>query len=95
VRGFETFHPTFAYEALWCTAIAIALLWISSRFKPGQTFALYIFSYCVGRFFIESIRIDEANLYLGLRQNEWVSVGVGAISLLIFLRLQKKNRQLG
>lgn len=95
VRGFETFHPTFAYEALWCTAIAIALLLISSRLKPGQTFALYIFSYCVGRFFIESIRIDEANLYLGLRQNEWVSVGVGAISLLIFLRIQKKNRQLG
>lgn len=95
VRGFETFHPTFAYEALWCTAIAIALLLTSSRLKPGQTFALYIFSYCVGRFFIESIRIDEANLYLGLRQNEWVSVGVGAISLLIFIRIQKKNHQLG
>ncbi|MFM9151977.1 MAG: prolipoprotein diacylglyceryl transferase [Candidatus Planktophila sp.] len=94
VRSFETFHPTFAYEALWCTIIAISLLLISPRLKPGQTFALYIFFYCVGRFFIESIRIDSANLYLGLRQNEWVSVFVGVISLLIFTRIQKKKREL-
>lgn len=95
VRSFETFHPTFAYEALWCTIIAISLLLISPRLRRGQTFALYIFSYCVGRFFIEGIRIDSANLYLGLRQNEWVSLVVGVISLLTIIRIQKKNPELG
>ncbi len=95
VRSFETFHPTFAYEAIWCTAIAITLLLISRRLKPGETFALYIFSYCVGRFFIENIRIDAANFYLGLRQNEWVSLGIGVIALLTILRIRRKHRALG
>ncbi|MEN9380585.1 MAG: hypothetical protein RIR99_419 [Actinomycetota bacterium] len=95
VRSFETFHPTFAYEAIWCTAIAITLLLISRRLKPGETFALYIFSYCVGRFFIENIRIDAANFYLGLRQNEWVSLGIGVIALVTILRIRRKHRALG
>jgi prolipoprotein diacylglyceryl transferase len=94
MREFETFHPTFLYEALWCSLIAITLILFGKRLLAGQVFAIYIFAYCVGRFFIESIRIDSANLFFGLRQNEWVSIAVGALALGYFLRIRQKSKSL-
>ena len=87
---FESFHPTFLYEAIWCTVIAVVILKFGKRFKPGQTFALYVATYCLGRFFIELIRIDTANTIAGLRVNVWVSVLVGAGAALYFARASKK-----
>lgn len=95
LRAFETFHPTFLYEAIWCSLIAIILIFLSKKFLPGQVFAIYITSYCLGRYFIESIRIDSANLFFGLRQNEWVSIAVGALALAYFLRIRQKHKGLG
>ena len=95
LRAFETFHPTFLYEAIWCSLIAIILIFLSKKFLPGQVFAIYIAAYCLGRFFIESIRIDSANLFFGLRQNEWVSIAVGAIALASFIRIRQKRKSLG
>lgn len=95
VRTFETFHPTFLYEAIWCSLIAIILIFLSKKFLPGQVFAIYVATYCLGRFFIESIRIDSANLFFGLRQNVWVSIAVGAIALACFIRIRQKNKSLG
>ena len=95
LRTFETFHPTFLYEAIWCSLVAITLLFLSKKLLPGQVFAIYIASYCLGRFFIESIRIDSANLFFGLRQNEWVSIAVGALALGYFLRIRHKQKSLG
>jgi prolipoprotein diacylglyceryltransferase len=59
--------------------------------KAGQVFAAYVFAYCLGRFFIELIRIDTANTIAGLRVNVWVSLIVGVGSLLIFARGSRKN----
>ena len=95
LRAFETFHPTFLYEAIWCSLIAIILISLSKKFLPGQVFAIYITSYCLGRFFIESIRIDSAHLFFGLRQNEWVSITVGVLALACFLRIRQKHKSLG
>lgn len=94
-RNAETFHPTFAYEALWCTLVAAAIILIGKKLAPGQTFALYVLSYCVGRFFIESIRIDSANLFFGLRQNEWVSILIGTVSLAVFVKIKANQKELG
>ena len=91
---FETFHPTFAYEAIWCLLIAILLMTFTSRLQRGQTFALYIALYCGGRFFIEGVRIDSANEFFGLRQNEWVSVVIGLAALAIFVKLRKKSSKI-
>ena len=95
LRAFETFHPTFLYEAIWCSLVAIAILLLRKRFLPGQVFAIYIASYCLGRFFIESIRIDSANQFFGLRQNEWVSIAIGAFALASFIRIRHKYKSLG
>lgn len=93
-REFETFHPTFAYEAIWCLLIAIFLILLTKRLKAGQSFALYIALYCFGRFFIEGIRIDTANEILGLRQNQWVSVLIGLLALAAFAKFQKKSSKI-
>ena len=80
--GFEsyaTFHPTFLYELLWCLVVAVLLIKLPGFLKQitskqGDIFALYILGYTLGRVWIESLRIDEANLILGLRLNVWVSL---------------------
>ena len=89
--AFETFHPTFLYEALWSTAVAIFLIYLGQRLQPGQVFALYVFAYCVGRVAIESIRIDQANEFFGLRLNVWVGSVVGVGALITYRRLRTKN----
>ena len=88
---FESFHPTFLYEAISCTVIAILIIVLGDKLKAGQSFALYVAAYCVGRFFIEWIRIDTANTIAGLRVNVWVSVLVGAGAALYFARASKRN----
>ena len=88
---FESFHPTFLYEAILCVLIALLLINFGKGLKPGQVFAAYIFFYCIGRFFIEMIRIDSANTVAGVRINVWVSVLVALGSALIFIRISRKN----
>ena len=89
-REFESFHPTFLYEAIWCTLVATLLILIGKHLKAGQVFAAYVFAYCIGRFFIELIRIDSANTIAGLRVNVWVSLIVALSSALIFTRGSRK-----
>ena len=89
-REFESFHPTFLYEAIWCTFVATLLILIGKHLKAGQVFAAYVFAYCIGRFFIELIRIDSANTIAGLRVNVWVSLIVALSSALIFTRGSRK-----
>ena len=90
-KQFESFHPTFLYEAIWCSLIAVGLIYFGKRLKPGQTFAAYVFAYCFGRLFIELIRIDTANTIAGLRVNVWVSLIVGAFSAALFVRAAKER----
>ena len=93
--NFETFHPTFLYEALWCSLMALLLIWIGKRKKlaSGSLFALYVAAYSFGRGLIEMIRIDEANLILGLRLNIWTSLTLLLAASLIFYRLNSKAEE--
>jgi prolipoprotein diacylglyceryl transferase len=75
-RQFETFHPTFLYEAMWDLGLAGVLVWLDRRLHlgHGRVVALYVMGYTAGRGWIEMLRIDEANEILGLRLNVWTSV---------------------
>ena len=87
-ENFATFHPTFLYEAIWCSIVAI-LIMRSSYFRKisgtGAVFIFYAASYSLGRLFIEVIRIDEANRILGLRLNIWVSAAIFIVASALFL----------
>lgn len=88
---YESFHPTFLYEAIWCLLVAALLIWLTPKLKAGQSFAIYVALYCVGRFAIESLRIDDANEILGLRVNLWTALIVGLIASELALRFARKK----
>jgi prolipoprotein diacylglyceryl transferase len=86
---FTTFHPTFLYESLYLLVLLGILLSVERRvtLHRGQSFALYLAMYTVGRFGLENLRIDPAHTVFGLRVNAWVSlvVGLGATAWFVWL----------
>ncbi|MBF5083557.1 prolipoprotein diacylglyceryl transferase [Quadrisphaera sp. INWT6] len=88
--GFEdvaTYHPTFLYEALWNVGAAVLLIWAQRRFRlgRGRVFLAYVVVYCLGRVWIEALRIDPAEQVLGLRLNIWTCLVVGLAALVAFV----------
>ena len=73
---YEFFHPTFLYESLWDLGVFLALvLWLRPRLRerPGALFFSYVGLYSIGRFAIESLRLDSFWLD-GLRVPQLASV---------------------
>jgi prolipoprotein diacylglyceryl transferase len=70
-----TYQPTFLYEMIWDLGVAGLVLWADRRWKlgHGRAFALYVAAYCVGRAWIEALRIDTADHILGVRLNDITS----------------------
>jgi prolipoprotein diacylglyceryl transferase len=85
-----TFHPTFLYESLWNLALCFALLWIDRRWRPapGALMAMYVMGYGAGRFWVEGLRIDEADELAGLRWNQWVAIAA-VVAGLVYLWLTR------
>lgn len=85
--GVNTFQPTFLYECIWdlVTLGLVVLIERKVRVRRGYLFAFYAASYTFGRFWTESLRVDEAHRYLGLRLNDWMSVLVFAVAGALFL----------
>jgi prolipoprotein diacylglyceryl transferase len=81
------YHPTFLYEAIWDLATALVVFLLDRRFKfgRGRAFALYVMAYTAGRFWIELLRVDEANRFFGVRLNVFTSVLVFLAALIYFL----------
>jgi prolipoprotein diacylglyceryl transferase len=83
----DLYHPVFLYEAVWDVGVAALVFLLDRRFKfgRGRAFAIYVMAYCAGRFWIEMLRVDEANLILGVRLNVFTSVLVFLGALIYFL----------
>ena len=82
------YQPTFLYESIWDIGLAALLIYASRRWRLGRgnTLALYVMGYTVGRAWIEALRHDHANHILGLRLNDWTSILVFLGGLMWFLR---------
>ena len=85
-----TYQPTFLYESLWDIGCVLLLLWADRRWNmhSARLFALYAAAYTAGRGWIEALRDDHANRFLGLRLNDWTSIIVFlcAVAFLIATR---------
>jgi prolipoprotein diacylglyceryl transferase len=84
------YHPTFAYEAIWNLGVAL-LVWRLDRryaFGRGRAFALYAMGYATGRLWIETLRIDAANTFLGVRLNVFTALLVLLLAATYFLRVR-------
>jgi len=90
---YETFHPTFAYEALWNLALVGVLIWIDKRrvLRPGYLLAVYVAGYSMGRLWVELLRIDPASLILGIRVNVWMSVIAFVVSVVVLVLFGRRR----
>lgn len=79
------FHPTFLYEMTWNILGAFVLIAVGRKFalQWGQLFGVYLMWYGVGRAFLETLRLDPAELLLGVRVNVWGAVFAIVLGLLI------------
>ena len=74
-----TFHPTFLYESLWNLALVGVILWLErvGTFKRrGSLLFVYLIGYGIGRGWVEALRIDTVERYLGLSRNNWIAIAV-------------------
>jgi phosphatidylglycerol---prolipoprotein diacylglyceryl transferase len=95
----EAFHPAFLYESIWDLLVCLALLWIARRFadrlRDGDVMLLYVSLYSVGRFFVETLRVDPAFL-IGdsIRGNLFVSILLAlGCAMILFLRHSRPPRK--
>jgi prolipoprotein diacylglyceryl transferase len=89
------YHPTFLYESLWCLGVAGLVIWADRRYRlgHGRAFALYVAAYTAGRGWIEYLRVDQANHFLGLRLNDYVSIAVFVSAVVYFVVRRGEPRE--
>jgi prolipoprotein diacylglyceryl transferase len=90
-----TFHPTFLYESVGCIVLAWLLIRLEGRIAParGRLFAWYVAGYTVLRFGTESLRVDTAHHFGGMRLNQWVSISVFAVAVLFLAVDRLRSRK--
>jgi phosphatidylglycerol:prolipoprotein diacylglycerol transferase len=96
----EAFHPTFLYESIWNLLVCLILLWVARRFtewlRDGDLVLLYVSLYSVGRFFVETLRVDPAFLIGGsIRGNLFVSslLALGCAMILLLRHSRPPRKQ--
>ncbi len=88
------YTPTFYYESLWCL-LGFVILLIVRKLKYtriGQTVGLYFIWYSIGRFYIESLRLDS--LMLGNFKVAQIVSGVLFIVGVILVLIQSRKPKL-
>ncbi len=88
-EAFERFHPLFLYESLWNLGNMFLLLWLArkyaSRLQKGDLALVYLIVYPVGRFLLEFLRLDSAQLGgLNANQTFMAIVALAAAGLLAY-----------
>lgn len=88
------FHPTFLYESLWNVTMAVIIIVLDRRlkFRSGQVFALYLIAYGTGRIIMETMRLDEAHEYMGIRLNAWASIFAIVLACILVVYFQRRNQ---
>lgn len=90
----EYFHPLFLYESLWNLGIVIVLLLLARRGADwlinGDIFLIYLILYPLGRFLLEFIRLDSAQV-AGINANQTV-MAVVAVAAVITLVVRHRRK---
>ena len=86
----QYYHPTFLYESIWDILGFVILITLRKHLRIGDTFALYLIWYSIGRFFVEGLRTDSLMLTSDIRVAQLMSVLliVAGIVLMIIRRVR-------
>jgi phosphatidylglycerol:prolipoprotein diacylglycerol transferase len=94
------FHPLFLYESIYNLLNMTLLLWLGRKYPqkllPGDLFLIYLIVYPMGRFFLDFIRLDPAQIG-GININQTIMLIVALASgLALFFRhiLRKPGSQM-
>lgn len=92
--SFSTYHPLFLYESIWNLLNMALLLWLgrkhSDKLVDGDLFLIYLIGYPLGRFLLEFLRLNSAEIG-GINANQsFMLVVMLAAGIAIFLRHRKK-----
>jgi len=87
---FERFHPLFLYESLWNLMNLGVLLWLGMKYKDklktGDLLFVYLIIYPIGRFLLEFIRLNSAEI-AGINANQTIMLIVAVLSaIMLFVR---------
>jgi len=63
----QYYQPTFLYESVWDILGFVVLILLRKHLRIGDTFALYLIWYSIGRFFVEGMRTDSFMLTSAIR----------------------------
>jgi prolipoprotein diacylglyceryltransferase len=71
----------------WNVLGVIVLIWVGARFELqwGRLFGLYLVWYGIGRAFLETLRLDPAELIGGVRVNIWGALFAVVLGVLIMV----------
>lgn len=86
------FHPTFLYESLWNFCVFLLLLWLRRRrgIVTGDVFLAYLILYSLGRFWIESLRMDSL-MFAGFRVAQIVSLLLIVLASITLIRRHRER----
>ncbi len=86
--AYSTYHPLFLYESVWNLLNMGLLLYVGKRYdkwlKKGDIFLVFLMVYSLGRFLLEFLRLDSAQV-AGINFNQTVVAAVALISAGIFI----------
>ena len=91
---FETFHPTFLYEALWNVFVTVpVILFLERRYelRKGASFPIYMIVYGIIRFLTELLRTDTTFRLLGISRNGYVSLAAILGGAVLFYLVQQRG----
>jgi Prolipoprotein diacylglyceryl transferase len=57
----------------------------------GRALAFYLVWYGIGRAWLESIRIDPSETFLGIRTNIWAALGAVALGIILWLWSHRRH----
>ena len=97
--GYEeiaTYHPLFLYESLY-NLLIVFCLWKLDRsekikLQGGSLFLIYLIAYPVGRFFLEFLRLDTAQIG-GININQVVMAVTALTASVLLVFREKRNHR--
>lgn len=91
---FSRFQPAFLYEFFLNLLLFLVLIvfFRSKKWSPGEAAIYYLIGYSIIRFFLEFVRIDTVQLYLGFKLVQWLCLLIILSSTYYYWRHLNKKR---
>lgn len=87
------FQPMFLYEIIWNLAGVFLILFLEKKtnLRWGRALAVYLIWYGFGRAWLEAIRLDPSETWLGVRTNSWAAIAVAVLGVVLLVWSKRRH----